>query len=372
MGETLNEDPQTNNEKLEDVVVLESTATDNPDSKEESKRDEIIQSDQESKPEDCNTLEEIIDQESDIRAKDDLHIDESVSKSDEMEGEEISLQNVDDKETELIGSIEDYEKHSVHEPLEQTDTLNSLEEPIEDENKELITENVKEKKLEEEDAFSKVIDNCKMEIENIQNSIVGSVETEEIVEKKKLNEVDCPSQELDQVILSDNGNDTDCYEEKIVTETKSTFLANESITNGNQDEWETREDNTAAQEEENVCFISSSENVESSSDNSSKESIIDPERVEDQSKHLEQATEEDKTKCDENICEGSMSDELVVQSSNEEQIEKAKSLRESTEDKMTDTVIASNNGLGNESESLEDITTTKETDAECCNEADLK
>jgi len=362
--ETQDKNPKADCEKLEDVDALESTAKDNSDTNEENKSAEMIQSDEESKPEDCNTLEGILDQESDIGAEDDLHIDESVSKPDKIEGKE----NVDDKETQLIGSFEDDERHS--EPQEQTDILNSLEEPIEDENKELNTEKVTEKKLEEEeDAFSKVIDHCKMEIENIQNSIVGSVETEEIGEKKNLNEVDCSSQELDQVILSANINDTVSSEDKIVTETKSTFLENESVTNGNKDECETMEETTAIQEEVNVCFIPGSENVESLSNNPSKESSVE---VEDQSEYPEQATEVDKTKSDEDICKGSIPDELVVNSSNEEQIEETKSVRESTEDKIKDTVIASSNGLFNEIESLEDITTTKETDAECCDESDLK
>merc|ERR1719320_980738 len=102
----------------------------------------------------------------------------------------------------------------------------------------------------------------------------------------------------------------------------SAFLDNESDTTGNQDECETREEATATQEEETIC----SEKVESLSNNPNKDysNSTDPEKVEDQSRYSEQATEE----CNTNFVEeegekmGSMSDELDILSSNEKQIEK--------------------------------------------------
>merc|ERR1712050_496960 len=194
------------------------------------------------------------------------------------------------------------------------------EDLIDMENKDSNTEEVKEENFEEEeDIFSKVIDNCKMEIENIQNSIIGSVETEEIGEKENMNENYCSSPEVGQDKHSSNQEKSD---EKIFSETKSAFLANDSGTTGNQDECETREEATAAQEEETIC----SEKVESLSNNPTKEysNSTDPEKVEDQRKYSEQATEECNTKFGEEEGEmiGSMSDELDILSSNEKQIEK--------------------------------------------------
>ena len=376
--ENVTTNQQTNCEHFEDVMMVESTANNNQDACEESENAEITQSNQESKQEDCSTLEKIPDQELAIETKDNLHLVESVSKLDRKEDEEPVIENVVAREIEQIGSIENNDEHSVNEALKQTDVLNSPEDLIDVEIKDLNTEEVKEENLqEEEDIFSKVIDNCKMEIENIQNSIIGSVETEEIGKKENMNENYCSSPEVDQDKDSSNQEKSD---EKIVSETKSAFLDNESDTTGNQDECETREEATTAQEEETVC----SEKVDSLSNNPNKDysNSTDKEKVEDQSRYSEQATEEYNPKSVEEEGEmiGSISDELDILSSNEKQKEKTESVPENTENKAKaslidaenkDTRIASNNGFSNENESLEDITTTKETDAECSTEVEI-
>merc|ERR1712243_276182 len=148
------------------------------------------------------------------------HLRGSVSKLDGKEDEEPVIENVVAKEIEQIGSIENNDEHSVNEALQQTDVLNFPEDLIDVEIKDLNTEEVKVENLEEEDIFSKVIDNCKMEIKNIQNSIIGSVETEEIGEKENMNENYCSSLKVGQ---DKDSSDQEKSDEKIFSETKSAF-----------------------------------------------------------------------------------------------------------------------------------------------------
>merc|ERR1711983_695439 len=110
----------------------------------------------------------------------------------------------------------------------------NTEQDTEERNKTLNSENEKE----EEDMFSNVIDNCKMEIENIQISMVGSLESEE----KENKETDDNSSHCDQEVSTskDNGTTNSC-------------LIDENEKSENYAENAVQKDSSITQEEENEC-----------------------------------------------------------------------------------------------------------------------
>merc|ERR1712025_1064885 len=223
-------------EKLDDLHIDESVSKSNIEPLPEQTTIEVTEENKNEAKQSVNTEQDT--DEGKIEKSDDLNKDVSVSET----IKEPLPEDADVQDIELIGENE--AKNIDIDPITHTDA------PQEERNKTLNSENEKE----EEDMFSKVIDNCKMEIENIQNSMVGSLESEE----KENMETHDNSSLCDQEVSTskDNGTTNSCLINEIE---KSEIYAENAV----------QKDSSITQEEENECPISEcdSEIIKSSIDN---------------------------------------------------------------------------------------------------------
>jgi len=129
-------------------------------------------------------------------------------------------ENIKAEDVEVIGSIEEDQQQPLDEPHKQLDTDEPTKEP--EENQEIKVEeadisiDAKEEPIEEcstkpeiEDDFSKAMDDCKMQVENIQNSIncLGKESEEKPTEGKQDDVCCCPHSEMDNQEISNTDED---------------------------------------------------------------------------------------------------------------------------------------------------------------------
>merc|ERR1711892_1058401 len=177
-----------------------------------------------------------------------------------MSDVENITENIKAEVVEVIGSIEEDQQQPLDEPLKELDTDEPTKEP--EENQEIQVEeadiaiDAKEEPVEEcsskpeiEDDFSKAMDDCKMQVENIQNSINGlGKESEEKPTEEKQDDICCsPHPEMDNQEVSNTDEDVchcphpelsaeNCKGQNCltITEANTTFLVDESGKTMNQ------------------------------------------------------------------------------------------------------------------------------------------
>merc|ERR1711892_1045021 len=177
-----------------------------------------------------------------------------------MSDVENITENIKAEVVEVIGSIEEDQQQPLDEPLKELDTGEPTKEP--EENQEItveeadITIDAKEEPVEEcsskqeiEDDFSKAMDDCKMQVENIQNSIngLGKESEEKPTEEKQDDICCCPHPEMDNQEVSNTDEDVchcphpelsaeNCKGQNCltITEANTTFLVDESGKTMNQ------------------------------------------------------------------------------------------------------------------------------------------
>merc|ERR1719483_1146721 len=170
------------------------------------------------------------------------------------------IENIKAEDIEVIGSIEEDQQQPLDEPHKQLDTDEPTKEP--EENQEIKVEeadisiDAKEEPIEEcstkpeiEDDFSKAMDDCKMQVKNIQNSIngLGKESEEKPTEGKQDDVCYCPHPEMDNQEASNTDEDVchcphpelsseNCKGQNCltITEANTTFLVDESGKTMNQ------------------------------------------------------------------------------------------------------------------------------------------
>merc|ERR1711892_1351132 len=160
-------------------------------------------------------------------------------------------ENIKAEYVEVIGSVEEDQQQPLDKPLKELDTEEPTKEP--EGNQEIKVEeadiaiDAKEEPVEE--CSSKPMDDCKMQVENIQNSINGlGKESEEKPTEEKLDDVCCcPHPEMDNQEISNTEEDIchcphpelsaeNCKGQNCltITEANTTFLVDESGKTMNQ------------------------------------------------------------------------------------------------------------------------------------------
>jgi len=315
-------------EKSDDLHIDESVSTSNIEQSTEQTNVEVTEENKNEAKHSVNTEQDT--DEGKIEKSDDLNKDVSVS--------EPLPEHADVQDIELIGENENEAKHIDIDPLTHTD------EPQEERKKALDTENEKQ----DEDIFSKVIDNCKMEVENIHISMVGSLESEE-KENKETDEVSN---------TKDNGETNSC-------------LINENEKSDNDDEIADQNDSSITQKKEKDChtYECDSEIIESSTDNLQ----ITLEGEESAKDYKEQPTEDGDTQSKNDLSNVEVIG--TVTETKEEDIEAEKSTSIETPpldlENKGSTILSKNN----QEEPLEVFSASNEsvtTDTECCNGVDAK
>lgn len=315
-------------EKSDDLHIDESVSTSNIEQSTEQTNVEVTEENKNEAKHSVNTEQDT--DEGKIEKSDDLNKDVSVS--------EPLPEHADVQDIELIGENENEAKHIDIDPLTHTD------EPQEERKKAPDTENEKQ----DEDIFSKVIDNCKMEIENIHISMVGSLESEE-KENKETDEVSN---------TKDNGETNSC-------------LINENEKSDNDDEIADQNDSSITQKKEKDChtYECDSEIIESSTDNLQ----ITLEGEESAKDYKEQPTEDGDTQSKNDLSNVEVIG--TVTETKEEDIEAEKSTSIETPpldlENKGSTILSKNN----QEEPLEVFSASNEsvtTDTECCNGVDAK
>merc|ERR1711892_1186292 len=177
-----------------------------------------------------------------------------------MSDVENITENIKAEVVEVIGSIEEDQQQPLDEPLKELDTDEPTKEPKENQDIKVeeadITIDIKEEPVEEfsskqeiEDDFSKAMDDCKMQVENIQNSINGLGKESEgkPTEEKQDDVCCCPHPEMDNQEISKTDEDVchcphpelsaeNCKGQNCltITEANTTFIVDESGKTMNQ------------------------------------------------------------------------------------------------------------------------------------------